>query len=70
MGEYAAKGGAESGAGGEGGAMPAVSATLALMIGEFAGAAPAERVRLAAAWGVVPGGPAAAALGVPEVTAG
>ncbi len=65
-GEGTAAGGAESGAVSDGGAAVALSPALALMIREFAGASAGERVRLASAWGVVPGGAAAAALGVPS----
>ena len=38
---------------------------MAMMLRAFQDALPAERIRLAVTWGILPGGPAAEALGVP-----
>lgn len=59
-------GGAESGAVAEGGAADRPSPALALMLREFRDASPVERMRLAIVWGIRPGSPAAAALGMPR----
>ena len=47
------------------GAVGTLPPALALMLREFQESSPAVRLRLAYLWGVVPGSPAAAALGVP-----
>jgi hypothetical protein len=39
------------------------------MVREFLDASPADRLKLAATWGIRPGSPAAAALGVPATDA-
>ena len=62
-------GGAESDAVAEGGAATSLSPAFTLMLGEFQAAPPAGRIRLAIVWGILPGSPAAAALGVPRTDA-
>jgi hypothetical protein len=52
-----------------GGAVEALPTPLALMIREFLDASPADRLKLAATWGIRPGSPAAAALKVPATDA-
>ena len=59
------EGGAESGAVAEGGAADPLSLSLRLMLREFHDALPGELMRLAIVWGIRPGSPAAAALGLP-----
>ena len=39
---------------------------MTLMLHEFHNASPGERMRLAIVWGIRPGSPAAAALGLPR----
>ena len=58
-------GGAESGAVGEGYGVVCFPAALPRMLREFAAASPGDRARMAVTWGILPGGPAAEALGVP-----
>jgi hypothetical protein len=52
-----------------GGAGQSLPAPLTLMVREFLDASPADRLKLAATWGIRPGSPAAAALGVPATDA-
>ena len=69
IGQLAEASGAESGAVTASGAVEGMSAPLTLMIREFRDALPAERIKLASVWGIRPGSPAAAALGIPTTDA-